>query len=51
MNTQLIINKQVTKFFKVCTESFVKQHPYVGIGYMNCLHIKVELMFCGILLT
>ena len=51
MNTQFIINKQVTKFFKVCTESFVKRNPYVGIGYINCLHIKVGLMSCSILLT
>ena len=57
MNTyQFVINNPVTKVLKVFIELFFNLHDvlgigcvgigllYVGVGYMNRLHIKVELM-------
>ena len=57
MNTyQFVINNPVTKVLKVFIDFFFNLHDvlgigcvgigllYVSVGYMNRLHIKVELM-------
>ena len=44
MNTLLSTNQSQRFSKSSLRDVFQFARPYVGIGHMNCLHIKVELM-------